>query len=187
MNRKLLLIAFAWGLVVLNLSQPGRVTSQQTPPCPESTSTNKKQLQLADCSCEQASATERPTYRVGDSPFGRKSALRAGKSAGRAAAAPSEDLYGGLAMPKQKDLTSPEVVGLSERLLRTREARRKLIESTWDRLQKTLELEPTNEFARSKMKDQAFLKAYEHFKAFQHMSEWVNRARFDWVSEINPI
>jgi len=181
--RTLFLMVFASVLVTLALCQAHHVRSQQTPPCPESTSTDKKQLQLADCSCEQASATERPTYRVGDSSFGRKSAPRPGKNSGRAAEAPNQDLYGGLAMPNQKDLTSPEVVGLSERLLRTREAQRKLIESAWDRLQKTLELEPTNEFARSKMKDQQFLKAYEHFKAFQHMSEWVNRARFDWREE----
>ena len=186
MNRQSLLIAFAGGLVILTLCQPARVTSQQTAPCASSAATNQtlKQMQLADCSCEQAATKEQPTYRVGAAPFGRHAVPRVGASRRRASkTAEQADLYGGLEMPNVKDVRSPEVAGLRERWLRVREQSRQVIETNWDHLQKTLELEPTNDFARRKMKDQKFLKAHERFLALQNTEQWATRTRFDWRDE----
>ena len=176
-------IAFTWPRVWP--SQPCGLP-RQTPPCASSTVPKQtlKQTQQTDCSCEQAAAKEQPTYRVGAAPFGRPAVPRVGAGrSGASKAAEQADLYDGLEMPNLKDVRSPEVAGLRERWLRVREASRQVIETNWDHLQKTLELEPTNDFARRKMKDQKFLKAHERFLALQHTEQWVTRTQFDWREE----
>jgi len=183
MNSRRVLLAFVLALTLFAFSEQAPVTSQQTPPCASSSGAGQtiKQAQLDDCNCEQAAAADKPTYRVGSSPFGRKTAPRVGRSARQSSqSAEQKDLYGGVEMPNTKDLHSPEVVGLKEQVLRAREARSKAVETTWQHLEKTLELEPENYFAARKMKDRNFLQAHERFLALQNSDGWISRSRFDW-------
>jgi hypothetical protein len=143
MNRRGLFIVGALVAAMSSLSVSTPVTSQQAPPCANSLTAGQteKEMHLQDCSCEQAAATDKPTYRVGASPFGWKTgrkdaAGRAGKTArldARREQAKSEpdDLYGGLAMPNLKDLRSPEVIGLKARLARAREDAKLRVEKIW--------------------------------------------------------
>src|SRR5688572_21926531 len=119
MISKRLLILFGALLMAAVLTEPPRVGSQQNTPCANTQTAGKtdRQILLADCSCEQSSASDKPTYRVGAAPFGRQTAPRVGRSAragarrGRQRFEP-ENLYDGLEVPDPKDLRSPEVVGL---------------------------------------------------------------------------
>jgi len=134
---KRLIFVFAIVLVTLTFSASTPVTSQQTPPCANADTTGKteKQLKLSDCSCEQATATDKPTYSVGASRFGWKTGAginspRVGARRGPARTQP-EDLYGGLEMPNLKDLHSREVMGLKEEVLRRRQKRWRAAENEW--------------------------------------------------------
>jgi cathepsin L len=143
MNSRLLLIAFAMVAALLGLKLSVPVASQQTPPCAEDQTAGKteKQIKLQECSCEQAASSDTPTYRIGASPFGWKTRLpgtaprkvtRIGAGRGQAKSEP-EDLFGGLTMPNVKDLRSPEVVGLKEKLARAREDAKLRVEKIWQR------------------------------------------------------
>jgi cathepsin L len=141
-NRKPLTIVIALALATILLTFSPPVTSQQTPPCANTQTTGQtdKQMQLADCSCEQAAAIDKPTYTVGASPFGwntrqsvansRSKIAKVGGSR-RAKKAEPEDLYDGLEMPNAKDLKSPEVIGLKEQTVRQRESRWPAVEREW--------------------------------------------------------
>ena len=141
MNRKRLAIAFAFAAAMLVCHEPYPVTSQQGPPCAKSQTANKtdKQQKLDDCTCEQTAATDKPTYRVGAAPFGRKAGtvLSVGQARRRGrrgnTKTESEDLYDGLVMPNLKDLQSPEVVGLKGELARAREEAQLRIEKIWQK------------------------------------------------------
>ncbi len=120
------------------LTVPHRVASQQDPPCPENQTAGKtfKEKQLVTCRCAQSTAQNKPTYRVGAAPFGRPAALRVGSSArarGRRSQTQSEaeSLYEGLEVPDQKDLRSPEVVGLRQRVLSARAVAWNNVEKGW--------------------------------------------------------
>lgn len=137
-----LIIAFSMVAVLLSLSLATHVTSQQTPPCAdtETAGQTEKQRSLQDCSCEQAATNDKPTYRVGASPFGRnpEPAARAARTAKLESATASaksdpDDLFGGLVMPNLQDLRSPEVVGLKEQLLRASEEAKLRVEKIWQR------------------------------------------------------
>ncbi len=137
-------MALALVAATLVFHEPNSVTSQQGAPCANSQTAGKtdKQAKLDDCGCEQATATDKPTYRVGASPFGRKVVTRrAGPRVGQAAGGRAKrtrettepDLYGGIEMPNLKDLQSPEVVGLKDQLSRAREAAKTRVERVWQR------------------------------------------------------
>lgn len=143
MKRTKVLLGFVMVTAALATNEPAFVSYQQTPSCASSTATDKtdKQIKLDGCSCEQAAATDKPTYRVGASPFGRQGgrgrvapvgrAARVGAGRSRKASAAQDDLYDGLTMPNLKDLHSPEVIGLKETLSRAREAARLRVEKNW--------------------------------------------------------
>jgi len=183
MDRKKFSGAFVLVLTICGLSEPGRVTSQQSSPCSHSQAVDQtiKQTQLEDCRCEQTTAVEKPTYRVGGSPFGRNTAPRVGKSAtpGRETAN-QEDLFGGLEMPNLKDLHSPVVVGLKERVLTVRAARKQAVETAWQHLERDHQFDPENDFVNKKLKDQNFIKAHERFLALQNSDQWMTWPKFDW-------
>src|SRR2546423_1365381 len=65
--------ALAAAMIACGLSAPSHVRSQQTPPCANLPTAGKtdKQMHMDICNCEQASAQDKPTYRVGAAPFGR--------------------------------------------------------------------------------------------------------------------
>src|SRR5690242_19450919 len=105
MNKRLL-FALVAAMVITVLCAFPRVHSQQSHPCASMPSAGKteKQLQMDDCNCEQASAQDKPTYRVGASPFGHGINPRVSRSgrvgAGRGAAQTKPDtLYKGLVVP----------------------------------------------------------------------------------------
>ena len=139
MINKRLLILFGAALMAAVFSEPPRIRSQQNPPCSSTKTAGKtdKQIQLDDCNCEQSSARDKPTYRVGASPFGRKSAPRVGRSASARRArkqAEPDTLYEGLEVPDLKDLRSPEVVGLRNKVLSARLEAWQKVEQSWQKI-----------------------------------------------------
>ncbi len=93
---------------------------------------------MDDCGCEQSAATEKPTYRVGAACLGREAAPRVGRSArvrarrNRARTESEEDeLYNGLEIPDLKDLRSPEVAGLREKVSSARQEAWRKVEKGW--------------------------------------------------------
>jgi hypothetical protein len=172
------------------VSETPRVNTEQTAPCANVQTADKtdKQNKLDSCSCQQAAAHDQPTYRVGAAPFGRNVALRVGKSArtrarrGKPAAEP-EDLYEGLEMPDRKDLQSPEVVGLQEKVLRAREGARQRVEESLARARKVLQLQPRNWLANRTLNSPRARKAYEQFIALQNNGSWVSWPKFDWRAQ----
>src|SRR5581483_7511435 len=90
--------ALAAALIAGILSAPLHVRSQQNPACANLPTAGKtdKQMHMDICNCEQASAQDKPTYRVGASPFGRNAKPPVSRSArvgaGRDQAAESENL-----------------------------------------------------------------------------------------------
>lgn len=176
---------------------PPRVNTQQTAPCANVQTADKtdKQKKLDRCSCEQSAAQDKPTYRVGAAPFGRHAALRVGKSArtrarrGQARAEP-EDLYEGLEMPDRKDLQSPEVLGLQEKVSRAREEARQKVEESLARARKQLQLHPKNWLANRTLNSPRARKAYEQFIALQNNGPWADWPKFDWREQgldIGPV
>src|SRR5205085_2368424 len=178
-KRLLLLLAAALSAIVLN--GPQLVSSQHVPPCVNTPTAGKtdKQLQLQDCSCEQAAVSTKPTYRVGAAPFGHRTVARVGARRSQTRAEP-ENLYDGLQVPDLKDAQSPEVVGLRERVLRAREEARRQVEDSLERARKTLTLDPNNEHANYVLKQPRVRNAYEHFIAVQNSSQWMSLPSFDW-------
>lgn len=189
MKRKKFLGVFVTLLTVAALSHQSRVTSQNSAPCPTLQTTGKtvKQTELENCACEQAGA-DKPTYRVGASPFGRTittgSSARGARGARIDREVPEQgdlgDLYGGLEMPNLKDLRSPEVVGLKERVSTVRRARRQAVETAWQNLQRDHQFDPENYYVNRKLKDKRFIEAYQRFLDLQNSVQWVSSPRFDW-------
>ena len=171
-----LFVALAVALVATAASAPPRVRSQQNPPCANAPTAGKtdKQIKLDSCGCEQSAVQDKPTYRVGASPFGRVGAER-GQARSR-----SKDLYAGLEMPNLKDRQSPEVVGLLEKVLSAREEARRNADNDFARARKVLELSPDNWYANRMLKSPIVGKAYEDFVALQNNGAWANRPSFDW-------
>ena len=109
MIRHKLFFAVAAALVVAGVSKPPRVSPQQNPPCAgnqtggqtdgQTADKSIKQTNLDTCNCEQSSAEDKPTYRVGSAPFGRSATLRVGRAARRGQQLKPKDLYDGLEMP----------------------------------------------------------------------------------------
>ncbi len=149
------------------------------------------------CACEQALARDKPTYTIGDSPFGRKTAVR--KSTTRragigVAASPGvieriehTQLLGDLDVPNTDDLSSPEVAGLRKQLLDYRQERRKTTEEEWvnyrenewggeplDQVLRTLK----DEYQRKILSDNILL--YKQFKDLENTDGWEKLAQFDW-------
>lgn len=138
---KRFLLALAAALTAAMGSETPRVNTQQPAPCANAQTAGKtdKQKKLDSCSCEQSTAQAKPTYRVGAAPFGRNATLRVGKPARTGARrgqawAEQENLYEGLEVPDLRDLQSPEVVGLREKMLRVREEAWQKTEKSWQRL-----------------------------------------------------
>jgi hypothetical protein len=183
MNRKRLLLAVVIVPAILALSAPSPVTSQQAPPCAASLTDGKteKQISLDECSCQQAAATDKPTYLVGASPFGRSAGPRQGRRARRGTeAAEAANMYKGLVIPDANDLKSPEVAGLKERVLRAREAARLSVDETWNQLHRVLELESENDFASRMLKNPRFIKAHDRFLTLQNSDQWATWPKLDW-------
>ncbi|HKQ07146.1 MAG TPA: C1 family peptidase [Blastocatellia bacterium] len=183
---KRLSYALAAAVIAGVLSAPSHVHSQQNPPCdnlPTAGKTNK-QKKMDACNCEQASAQEKPTYRVGAAPFGGNAKPPAVRSARvgtrRDQEEEDENLYHGLEVPDLKDRRSPEVVGLLEQVGRARKAARQEVEDTLEKARKILQLNPQNWYANMVLKSPKVKKAYENFIALQNSGSWVSRPRFDW-------
>lgn len=183
---KRLFYALAAALIAGGLSAPPHVRSQQNPACANLPTAGKtdKQMHMDICNCEQASAQDKPTYRVGASPFGRNAKPPAARSARAGArrdrAEETENLYGGLTMPDLKDRQSPEVVGLLDLVSRARKEARQDVEDTFEHARKILQLDPKNWYANMVLKSPKVKKAYEEFIALQNSGSWVSRPRFDW-------
>ncbi|HJQ26081.1 MAG TPA: C1 family peptidase [Blastocatellia bacterium] len=171
-----LFVALAVALVLAASGAPPPAHSQQNPPCANAPTAGKtdKQIKLDGCSCEQSAVQDKPTYRVGASPFGR---VGAGRGPARSA---SKDLYAGLEMPDLKDRKSPEVIGLLEKVLSAREAARRNADNDFAHARKILELDPNNWYANHMLKSPDVRKAYEDFVALQNNGSWAKRPRFDW-------
>ncbi|MBL8170636.1 MAG: hypothetical protein JNJ50_20920 [Acidobacteria bacterium] len=183
---KLLSLALAVLLSVISLSAVLRVHSQQAAPCdkPQTLGRTVKQKQLDDCSCEQATAPDAPTYRVGTAPFGRKIALqtrnaaRVGARRGKTKSEP-ETLYNGLEIPNQKDLRSPEVVGLRERVLRARANARQLVDRMEEQRKTLLQTRPDS-FMAHKLNSPRARKRHEQFLTLQNSEPLGALPKFDW-------
>ncbi len=185
MTRQKLFLVFAVGLLATVMSQPPSASPQQAPPCSgnqtqgQTADKSVKQTNLDTCHCEQATSSDKPAYRVGTAPFGRKAALRVGKSAGRGQQSKSEDLYDGLEMPDLKDLKSPEVVGLRQRILSAREVARQKVENLESRRKTLLQTRP-NDWYTHKLNSPKARKRYEQFISLQNSEPLVNLPKFDW-------
>ncbi len=186
MARSKLFLMFSAGLIATLLIHPPSASPQQTPPCANAPTAGKtaKQINLDNCDCEQSTAQDKPTYRVGAEPFGRKAALRTGRSArvgtqrGQSRSE-KEDLYDGLEMPDLKDLRSPEVVGLRQRVLSAREIARQKVESLESRRKTLLQTRPNDWYTR-KLNSPKARKRYEQFIALQNSEPLASLPKFDW-------
>src|SRR5689334_6841512 len=172
---KRLFFALAAALMATGLSRPPRVSPQQNPPCAnaETAGRTAKQIQLDACSCEQSAAQDKPAYRVGVAPFGRKAQgtqravpragkpMRVGARRGQSRSEP-EDLYGGLEMPDLKDLKSPEVVGLRQKVSSAREEARRKVEESELRRKALLQTRP-NDWYTHNLNSPKARKRYEQF------------------------
>lgn len=192
MNRKRLVFVLAAALLAIVLSHPPSVRPQQNPPCASNQTSGQtegktaKQINLENCSCEQSTAQDKPTYRVGAAPFGRKgqgAGLGAGKparvGARRSQQSKPADLYDGLEMPDIKDLKSPEVVGLRQRILSAREIARQKVENLESRRKTLLQTRP-NDWYTHKLNSPKARKRYEQFTALQNSEPLANLPKFDW-------
>lgn len=170
------------------LTEPTFVSSQQSENCDVQELNNKKPPpELEMCLCEQTSAQEKPTYQVGDSPFGIKTVARKSSRRRRGVAASPgviertehTALLGKLEIPNTDDLSSPEVAGLQKQLLDYREKRRKSTEGEWERYRKyRLRSNPSNEILRKRLA--AYTLAYNQFEDLQNTSDWQRLPTFDW-------
>src|SRR5689334_21954060 len=186
MNKRLLFALMA-ALVTTVLSAIPRADSQQAQPCAGMPTAGKTetQLQMDDCNCEQASAQDKPTYRVGAAPFGHAAKPRVGSSprvgARRGATRTEPDtLYKGVIVPDLKDRQSPEVVGLLANVLAAREEARRDVEETLAHQRQVLQLAPDNWYANFILKSPKVSRAYDNFIALQNNGSWVSRPKFDW-------
>ena len=184
--------------VALSVStEPTFVSSQQAEVCDLTQLNNKKPIPTSAefCACEQSDSTEKPTYQIGDSPFGVKTAARKStKRRSGVAASPGAiervehtALLGKLDIPNTDDLSSPEVENLQKQLLEYREKRRAATEDEWQRFQKyrlrgqTPEealRKTTNEIARRHLADRILL--YKQFKDLENTDGWHLLPNFDW-------
>jgi hypothetical protein len=124
-------------LATLAFNAPRLAISQQVQPCDNLPTAGKtdKQIALEACSCQQAHPTAAtgnltPTFVVGASPFGRASTSRVSKRT-RREAEETLRMYKGLVIPDAKDLKSPEVVGLKEKVSSAREEAWQRVEKHW--------------------------------------------------------
>ena len=178
-------------------TEPTFVRSQQAEICNVTQLMNKKPEPTSAelCVCEQSSAKEKPTYQIGDSPFGVKTVARKstkrrrGVAAGPGAIERVEHtaLLGKLEIPNRDDLSSPEVAELQKQLLDYREKRRTATEDEWERFQKyrlrgqTPEealRTSTNETSRKHLAERILL--YNQFKELQNTDGWNLLPNFDW-------
>ncbi|MEP6925455.1 MAG: C1 family peptidase [Pyrinomonadaceae bacterium] len=181
------------------LTKPSFVSSQQSENCDLEELNNKKPppSELEMCLCEQTSAKEKPTYQVGDSPFGIKTAPRRKATSRRGisvAASPGAiertehtALLGKLEIPNTDDLSSPKVAGLQKQLLDYREKRRKSTEEEWQRFQKYRLKSQTPEEALRKTTNEIwrkhlaeYIRLYNQFEDLQNTSDWHLLPKFDW-------
>ncbi len=203
MTAKRLFFVFAAMLITAGLSQPPRVHPQQTPPCPSKQTNGQtngqtsgqaagktvKQINLENCLCEQSTAPDNPSYRVGSAAFGRKVAPRVGNSARRSQQTKAQDLYDGLEMPDLKDLKSPEVVGLRQRISSAREVARQKVENLESKRKTLLQTRP-NDWYTHKLNSPQARKRYEQFIALQTSEPLTNLPKFDWreqALDVGPV
>jgi hypothetical protein len=196
MKIKFLLIFICVALTSLS-TEPTFVRSQQTETCDIGQMQNKKPIPTSAefCLCEQSNAAEKPTYQIGDSPFGVKTVARKSNRRRRGVAASPgaiervehTALLGKLDVPNTDDLSSPEVADLQKQLLDYREKRRQATEEEWQRFQKyrlrgqTPEealRKTTNERARQLLAERILL--YKQFKDLQNTGDWHLLPTFDW-------
>ncbi len=178
--------------------EPPKTNSPQTEVCDIGQMQNKKTVPTSEefCLCEQSSIAEKPTYEIGESPFGVKT-LAAQKSNGRrkgVAAGPGAiervertALLGKLDVPNTDDLSSPEVAELQKQLLDYREKRRRATEDEWLRFQKYRLRGKTPEEALRKTTDERSrqllaerILLYKQFKDLQNTDGWHLLPKFDW-------
>src|ERR1043165_9384748 len=99
MKSKRLLLVFIPVVSMLVIAVAEVLTSQQAQPSNtrQTRGRLRERIELEGCRHEQTSVTEKPTYRVGNTPFG------------STASAQPKDLYDDLEIPDANDLKSPEV------------------------------------------------------------------------------
>ncbi len=176
-------IALVTLLTVAALGYQNRVSSQNAPPCasPARPNSSINQTALDSCSCEQADGSDKPSYRVGASAFGRTRVASAGnKPRSSVEVVEDEDMYGGIKMPNQADLHSPEVRGLKEKVLSVRKARREAVDLAWQNLQRDHKFDPENYVVNQRLRNKQFLASYQRFLDLQNADQWLTWSRFDW-------
>ncbi|MGI8787603.1 MAG: C1 family peptidase [Pyrinomonadaceae bacterium] len=176
------------------LTKPTFVTSQQVKQQTENCDTLKAADKKTDateaekCLCELNSATEKPTYTTGESPFGRKTVVqkKSSRTRRRVAASPGaiestehSELLGSLEVPNKDDLSSPEVEKLQKQFLEYRAKRRKATERDW-RLYRGKELKeyPPNAVLPKYLAEDVLL--YKQFKDLENTDDWHSLPKFDW-------
>ena len=195
MRIKTLLIIVSIALISV-FTKPLFVSSQQTVNCDiQPTNSKKPPTELESCLCEQTSAKEKPTYQVGDSPFGIKTVARKSSKTRRGVAASPgaierterTALLGSLEIPNTDDLSSPEVEKLKKQVLDFREEYRKNVPRNWlmylrirydsqtteEALRKV-----KNEFSRKRLEEHILL--YKQFEDLKDTSNWHRLPQFDW-------
>lgn len=142
------------------------------------------------CACELTTATEKPTYTTGDSPFGRKTVARRRTSGGKfvgVAASPGAlervehtALLGELEVPNKNDSDSPEVETLRNQLRQKRDERAKSVERVWQRFNK-YRFPSGKVFTgrAAEFKAKVFLE-YKQWQDLRDTSGWEKSPRFDW-------
>jgi C1A family cysteine protease len=177
-------------LVMSVLTKPTFVKSQQTENCDTLKAADKKSdaTESEKCLCEQNSAVEKPTYTIGESPFGIKTKPRKPTSRTRRGVAASPGaiertahtkLLGKLEIPNKDDLSSPEVAGLQKQLLDYRAERRKTTEEEWKRFLKyRVRANPSNPILSKRLA--ARIADYNHFEDLQNTDDWQRLPKFDW-------
>jgi len=161
-------------------TEPTKINSQSTEICDVGQLMNKKPEPTSAelCLCEQSSATDKPTYQIGDSPFGVKTVVRRKSSRRRRGVAASPGaiertehtaLLGKLEIPNKDEQSSPEVDALQKQLLDYREKRRKITERDWVLYRR---------WGRNKTPE--IIQLYNQFKALENTSDWQRLPKFDW-------
>jgi C1A family cysteine protease len=166
MKSKRLLLIFILVVSMLVTAEPVVLTSQQTQPSNtrQTRGRLRERIELEGCRYEQTSVTEKPTYRVGNNPFGAKPSAK------------PEDLYEDLEIPDAKDLKSPEVTGLKQQLFIQREGRRQAAERIW----RSFQAHPTLPIFSGEKRAASLRNAYNRYQELLNNSSWALLPKFDW-------
>lgn len=170
--------------------EPEKISSQSTENCDTLRAADKKTdaTEAEKCLCELNSATEKPTYTIGDSPFGKNTAARKKSSKTRRGVAASpgaiestehSEMLGSLIVPNKDDLSSPEVEKLQQQLLEHRAERRKATQEDWKLYRgKELKSYPPNAVLPKYLAND--VRDYKQFLDLENTDDWHLLPKFDW-------